>query len=196
MNASPQNLRRTSTAVLLVSVLALSACASQPERRGPPQDGQGRQGGGGGGGQSSGTFMHPVAALFSSMDTNRDKRVSFEEVQSGSQAEWAGIGERPSATYFAKWSLETLGSTDAMPTFMSFDRDFNGVISEGEFSSQLEREFKRLDKNADNVLDRSEMIVAFAARQGERSRGGQEQGRGGRGQGGGQGGQGGGRPSR
>lgn len=181
MRYSTPNSRRASAAMLLASVLALSACASKPDRRGPPPDREGRQGGGA---QSSGTFMQPVAALFSSMDINRDKRISMDELQAGSQAEWAGFAQRPSATYFAQWSIENLGSTDAMPTFMSFDRDFNGVISEAEFSSQLEREFRRLDKNADNMLDRSEMIIAFAARQGEKSRGGGKQG-GGRGQGGG-----------
>lgn len=181
MRSFTPNSRHTSVTILLVSLMALSACASKPDRRGPPTDRESRQGSRA---QSSGTFMQPVAALLSLMDTNRDKRVSLEELKSGSQAEWSGFSQRPSATYFAQWSIENLGSTDAMPTFMSFDRDFNGVISQTEFSSQLEREFKRLDKNADSMLDRSEMIIAFAARQGEKSRGrGQQDG--GRGQGGG-----------
>ena len=72
-----------------------------------------------------------------------------------------------------------------MPTFMSFDRDFNGVVSENEFASQLERDFDRLDKNRDDRLERSEMLVAFKAQEGRKSdRGGQgerkQRGQGGR----------------
>lgn len=182
---------RFSTAILLASAISLSACASKPDRRGPPSDQQGRKGAR----QSSGTFMQPTAALFTAMDANGDKKVSSSELQAGTLAEWNRFGSRPSATYFAQWSIANLGSTDAMPTFMSFDRDFNGVVSEEEFSNQLDREFKRLDKNRDGMLERSELIVAFEAPRGEASRKGGQKGGGERGQGG-PGGQGGGRPSR
>lgn len=189
MSIIQKNPLRLTTAILLVSAISLSACATKPDRRGPPSDREGRQGPT----KSSGTFMQPTAALFTSMDSNGDKKVSTIELQTGTQAEWSRFGSRPSATYFAQWSIANLGSTDAMPTFMSFDRDFNGVVSEEEFSAQLEREFQRLDKNQDSMLERSEMTVAFEAPRGQASR---QNGGGKGGKGGGQGGQGGGRPSR
>ena len=166
---------RITLALALVAVMSLSACATKSDRRGPPPDRQER------GGQdraikTSGTFMHPVAALFSQMDEDRDKVVTPNEVAKGADAEWASFTQNPSAIQFSRWSVETLGSTDAMPNFMSFDRDFNGVISKAEFTSQLDREFVRLDKNGDGQLTRGEMLIAFEAPRGRAKQGGQESG--------------------
>ena len=172
--------------LLLAIGLSLSACATKPDRRGPPPDRQGAaERGDRGPARSSGTFLQPVAGLFIQMDSNRDKATSLSEVEAGAAAEWGQFTRNPSAIDFAQWSLVNLGSTDAMPTFFSFDKDFNGVISQDEFSSGLEREFRRLDKNRNGKVERAEMIVAFAARQGEQSRKGGQEKRGGRGQGGG-----------
>jgi len=69
------------------------------------------------------------------------------------------------------WSLKTLGSSDISPRFLSFDTNFDSVISESEFSARLRAEFSRLDKNEDGQLERSEMIRSL--RDGKRqSRGG------------------------
>ena len=175
---------------ILVGAALLSACASQPEpqesstnrgERAERPDRPARQ---------SGTFIQPSGLLFASMDSNRDKRVTRSELEAGAKFEWASIGKNPGAIEFSKWSLETLGSTDAQPTFLSLDRDFNGVVYETEFMAGLHQAFERMDKNGDNVLDRSEMVIAVQARQGNaRGRGGQ-QGRGGEGRGQGQRGQG------
>jgi len=102
----------------------------------------------------------------------------------GAKGEWSNFDKSPGAIEFSKWSLKTLGSTDAQPTFMSVDQDFNGVIYEAEFMTGLEQVFTRMDKNGDNFLDRSEMIIAVQARQGNaRGRGGEGRGQGQRGQG-------------
>jgi len=177
-------------ALAMIGAIALSACASsKPDRRDRPQERAGQERPQ----RTSGTFMQPSAVLFTAMDSNQDKRVSRAEMQAGVKAEWEKFGSNPSAIQFSKWSLETLGSTDAFPTFMSFDKDFNGVIYESEFMSGLERTFTRLDKNGDDIIERSEMIIAFNAQEGQRrQRGGQGGERGQRG--GGEGG--GGRPPR
>ena len=180
-----------STAILLIgSCLTLSACASNSDRRGPPDGGERGERGERGQRQArnSGTFLQPAAVLFAGMDSNNDKVISREEMLTGTKAEWDGFGSNPSATKFAEWSVKTLGSRDSNPTFMSFDRDFNQVITETEFSSQMERLFTRYDTNKDGRLERSEMIVAFEAPRGREQIGGG--GRGGRGQGGGRGGRG------
>lgn len=122
------------------------------------------------------------------MDTDKDKRVSRAELTQGTAQEWRGFDRNPSAIYFTPWLIENLGAADATPNLMSFDKDFNGVITREEFSQGLDREFTRLDKNRDNSLARSEMIISVSAPQGQRSRknedsGGRERGRG-QGQGG------------
>jgi len=190
MTYSKKQLLRSSLVLLTASSLTLSACATKNDRRGPPKDRGDRS-------ErltkrTSGTFLQPIAIVFTSMDTNGDKIVSLAEVQTGINSEWSAFDRSPSAAYFAEWSLKNLGSTDAMPTFMSFDRDFSGVITQAEFSGQLESSFNRMDKNGDGRLERSEMLISFDAPRGERARQSGEKGggKGGRGGGGGRGGEG------
>ena len=193
MTYAPLPAIRAGFLLLAVSALTLSACATKNDRRGPPDRGD-RAERGDRPARSSGTFLQPIAVVFAGMDANNDKVISRAEMQGGVSSEWAAFDRSPSAAYFSQWSLKNLGSTDAMPTFLSFDRDFNGVISQGEFAEQLERSFGRMDKNGDGRLERSEMLIAFNAAEGQRSRqGGEQGGRGGGGRGGGGGGRGGGR---
>ncbi|MEP6343737.1 MAG: hypothetical protein ABJ275_10515 [Maricaulaceae bacterium] len=189
---------------LAATAMMVSACASQPEQRGSDRGERAERGERGPRAQArgSGTFMQPVAALFIGMDSNQDKIISRAELESGVSNEWSSFDRNPSATYFALWSENTLGSTDALPNFLSFDKDFSGVISKDEFSDQLTTHFNGMDKNKDGNLGRSEMIVAFQARSGNsRGNGAEGGGRGGNrsgGQGSGRrgGGQGGARPQR
>lgn len=180
----------------VIATLSLSACATKPERGGGGKKGDRQQSQQS---RQSGTFLQPISALFISMDSNGDKATSRAEMEAGIQAEWTTFDQNPSAISFSRWSLKNLGSIDAKPSFMRFDADFNSVISEDEFLGQLRNDFDRSDKNKDNRLERSEMIIEFAAPEGRRSQGGQkgsqEGGRGGRGGGRGGGG-GGGRPPR
>jgi hypothetical protein len=124
------------------------------------------------------------------MDANGDKRLSLAELEAGAEKEWESFDRAPSAIFFANWSRNALGSTDASPTFMMFDKDLNGVVSKAEFMTLLAERFTRYDTDKNELVDRSELIVAFEAQRGQRS--------GGNDQGGGRGGQrgGGGRPPR
>jgi len=178
---------RLATLFLIGTGLTLTACASNSDRRVPPDGGE-RGDRGPRQARTSGTFLQPAAILFAGMDLNNDKIISRAEMLTGVKSEWGSFDSNPSATKFSAWSVKTLGSTDANPTFMSFDRDFNQVITETEFSA----------KNKDGKLERAEMIVAFQAPTGRAQGGERGQGRGGQGRGGqgrGQGG-GGGRQSR
>jgi len=162
---------------LVVLPVLLSACANTPERRGPEnrergeQTRQNRP-------QTSGTFVRPISLLFADMAMNGDKRLSLSELEAGVEKEWSTFERAPSAMYFANWSSKALGSTDAAPTLMMFDKDLNGVVSKPEFSALLAERFTRFDKNKDDIVDRSELIVAFEAPQGQRSRGGPSSGEG------------------
>lgn len=111
------------------------------------------------------------------MDTNSDRMTSRAELLAGIDQQWLELGGKTSAAYFSQWSVLNLGSTDAMPTFMSFDRDFNGVISQNEFSEQLIGIFERLDVNADSRISRSELIVSFEAPMGRAKQSGRSGGR-------------------
>lgn len=178
-------------------LLSLSACSSTPDRRGPPPDQQAR----GGGQQVSGVFVKPIALLFVAMDSNQDGAVLGNELADGINTEWSRLKSLSgtsglSGAYFSEWSKTSLGSTDAFPTFMSFDGDLNGVVTELEFSDRMRQEFSNLDKNKNGKVTRDEMLIVIEAprgRQDGRRSGGQEGRGGGRGGGGERGG---GRPPR
>lgn len=180
----------TKTILALVTMSLLSACSSSPDRRGPPPDQQTR---GGGKVRTSGVFIKPIGLLFVSMDENKDAILSRPELGVGIAQEWSSFNGKTSAAYFSAWSQKSLGSTDARPTFLSFDADLNGVVTELEFADRLRREFSDMDKNSDNQLTRDEMLVIFEAPQAQQRRGSEERGRGGSGQ---RGEGGGGRPPR
>lgn len=179
----------TSLRIMLVTSIftatTLSACASKPDRKGPPPEDRRANHKP----RSSGTFLHSIAAVFITMDTNKDKTTSRTELSQGIDSEWSGFSGKLSAVNFTPWVIENLGSVDATPNFMNFDQDFNGVITKDEFSQSLEQKFNQLDKDKDGNLTRSEMVIAFAAPQGQRSgRRGQDsrpqrEGRGGKGRG-------------
>ncbi|NNE57763.1 MAG: hypothetical protein HKN36_06610 [Hellea sp.] len=165
--------------LVLPLVLVTAACSSTPERRGPPPDQQAR-----GAAQSSGVFVKPVGLIFVAMDTNRDTVFSEDELTIGIPSEWSAFGSNPSAAYFSDWSRKSLGSTDAFPTFLSFDANINGVVTSEEFSDRLRQEFASMDKNQDGRVERSEMLIAFEAPRGRDRKSGQSE----RGQRGGEGG--------
>lgn len=171
---------------LIVLPLMLMACATPKGEPHGKEDGTRKMRP-----QMSGTFVRPISLVFTDMDSNGDKLTTMAELDAGIEKEWSTFDRAPSAVYFSNWSKTTLGSTDASPTFMMFDKDLNGVITKAEFASLLTDRFRRFDTNNDDQLERSELILAVQAPQGERSRGGQSEGRGeGRGQ------RGGGRPPR
>lgn len=146
-----------SSALIATLLLAGCATADRPAERPDRPDRGVRQ---------SGTFVLPVGLFLSSLDKDSDKRVSRAELDAGITAEWAQFDRSVSAIGLSQWSIDTLGSTDAMPTFLSFDRDFNGVVSEDEFTKKMTAEFTRLDQDKDGFVSRSEMIISFAAPEG------------------------------
>jgi|GEM_PF-790173 len=184
------SLVKTGLAAVLIC-MSLSACATQSDRRGKPDRQDRQERGQKPSSRASGTFVKPIGLLMGGMDLNNDAITTRAELRSGIESEWSQFAQAPSAIGFANWSVTKLGSTDAFPTFMMFDRNMDGVISKQEFSTRLEADFTRSDKNSDGQLERSEMLVAFNAPQG-RSGEGRKSG----GEKGGRGGKGGGRPQR
>ena len=142
---------------------------------------------------------YPIGLVFAAMDSNGDGATSREELALGTAKHWASFDgqERLGAIKFSQWSIRELGSIDAMPSFLVFDRDFSSTITQEEFETQLGAEFTRLDADGDDSLTREEMLFTVrrqgARGQGNRGQGAGGQGRRGQGGGGGKGGKGGGR---
>lgn len=153
-------------------VALISGCASGPDRRPPPG---GQRGGGAQG--FEGQVAKPVALLFVSMDLDHNGQTNGQELIAGIHREWARLetARAIGALEYGAWAATTLGAEDALPSFISFDRDLNGRLSQIEFDDRLRAEFGELDKNGDGVLDRSELIfrVTRPSREQRGSGGGQ-----------------------
>lgn len=184
-------------AATLCAAIGLVACASGGDRRdGPPS--RGERGDGPQRTGYAGFAFKPVSFLIASMDVDADHRVEISEFEAGVQSEWASLlsAGSPGALNYAKWSKRVLGAADALPSFITFDRNLDGQISELEFTDYLSKQFVSLDANSDDVLEASELVFRIEQQSG---RGGDQagQGRGQRGGGGNGGrGEGGGRPPR
>lgn len=163
------------SAVALAGLL-IGACASGPDKR-PPRGGER------GGGEASyeGYAAKPIALLFASMDQRQDSEIDGADLRAGIAREWRHLSSAPrvGALEYGAWADVALGSAEALPSFISFDRDLNGELSELEFDDRLRAEFAELDKNSDGVLDRSELIFRIARPSRGDDRSGGAQGRGG-----------------
>lgn len=148
------------TPTMIAALVCLTACASGP-KRGSSQ---------GGGAQISAVSTHPVGLYFVGHDTNDDGLTSRAELDAGIAKDWKKFDRNPSATQFQSWTTKAFGSSAAMPTFLSFDSNMNGVVTKSEFETRLVGEFNRLDKNGDGNIARSELIFNVQQRRGnERS---------------------------
>lgn len=141
---------RSCAAIAAVAVFA-SACASPaPRAAGPAQGPQG-------------WFALPIAMVFTSMDEDRDSRVSAAELARGITSAWSAADRDgdgfASGFEFEAWSIRMLGDADASPARVAFDVNFDGNVSAQEFEGRLGDEFGRLDRNRDGFLDRSELVV-------------------------------------
>ncbi len=145
----------TSSIVLLMC----TACASQPERRGPPPGERGGQGA-----NYSGMAAKPVGLFFATLDANQDTRVDEAELKSGVGQEWDRMtsAETASALDFDAWSQTVLGTKDTLPSFISFDHDLDGRFTQADFAKRLQFEFERLDADNNRVLERSELLFRIA----------------------------------
>lgn len=145
------------TPLVILALAGLTACASGPKRGG----GSGQ----GGNNQIAAVSTHPVGLYFVGLDANDDGLTSRTELDAGIKADFAKFGRNPSATQFQGWTVKAFGSSSAMPTFLSFDSNMNGVVTESEFETRLIGEFNRLDKNGDGNIARSELIFNVQQRQ-------------------------------
>lgn len=115
-----------------------------------------------------GPVARPIGVLFAGMDRDFDRVVSSDEAVAGIEDEWASVdgGEDQRVTAFeiAAWAETSLGDASALPNHMTFDRDLDGEVTEGEFTERLRIEFGKLDRNDDKQITRSEIVFELPNR--------------------------------
>ncbi len=145
----------------LLAAITLSACASQLEPSAPrlASDGPTRtlQA------LNGSRIAMPVGLFLTSLDIDRDTRVSRIEVTDGAAGSFdASDGNTDGylrAIEFVAWSRTYLGSEYSMPGRLQFDHDQDGRVSRSEFTVTFDEVIRRLDTDRDGTLTRAELLV-------------------------------------
>lgn len=137
------------------------------------------------------TSISPAALLLASFDKNRDYSIDNSEYAAGLTASFEKADKDASGTLslfeLEDWRKASLGSLDARPGNISFDKDYDQRVSKAEFDKAFSYIQKRNDKNNDGIISFEEMVSVFEMprRSRSESRGGNRRAEG-RPQGGGQ----------
>ena len=126
------------------------------------------------------TSISAAGLIFASFDKNSDYVVDKDEFATGQASSFksADRDQSGSLTLFelTDWRKAALGSLDAAPSNLAFDKDYNQRVTSEEFENALNYVYKLSDKDGNNVLSFEEMIRVFEMPR--RSRIGTDTGRG------------------
>ncbi|MCP5433555.1 MAG: hypothetical protein H6923_09830 [Alphaproteobacteria bacterium] len=151
------------TAILAIA-LALAACGSDQEARGP----RGMRPGVMQAAVGSFVYAVPLALVLQENDADGDRRITRAEFDGAVARIFAEADADRSgqiaALEFQTWARAALGSEEAQPGRLEFDTDLDGIISRAELVKGMADEFARLDKDGNGVLDRSELVMAPGGR--------------------------------
>jgi len=111
------------------------------------------------------TSVGAGAMLFASFDTNADYNINQAEFAVGKTQSFkaADTDNSKSLSLFEleDWREAALGSLDAAPGNLAFDKDYDQRITRAEFDHALGYVFKAGDKNEDGTLAFSELVKVF-----------------------------------
>ena len=142
-----------------IILLVCTACASPPDRRGPPPGDRGKAGA-----NFSGMAARPIGVFLATLDRNQDAIVDTAELDRGITHEWNRLSrsDQASALEFDAWSAVVLGSKNTLPSFITFDHDLDGRFTREDFAKRLRFEFERLDVDNSGTLVRSELLFKIS----------------------------------
>ena len=111
------------------------------------------------------TSVGAGAMLFASFDTNSDYKVNEIEFAAG-QTQAFNVADKDNSKSLSLFELEdwrkaALGSLDAAPGNLAFDKDYDQRVTRSEFDHALDFIFKAGDKNKDSVLEFTELVTVF-----------------------------------
>ena len=111
------------------------------------------------------TSISAAGLLFASFDKNSDYIIDALELSKGQAASFkiADKDKSGSITLFEleDWRKAALGSLDAPPGNISFDKDYDQRVTKAEFEHALSYVFAAKDQNEDGKLSFEEMTRVF-----------------------------------
>lgn len=111
-------------------------------------------------------MVEPVGMMLAGFDRDGDGRTTTAEIDTGLAGGFAAIaGDAPDIGYidFADWAERWLGNRAALPGPFEVDRDGNGRITLAELRTRMAGIVGRLDRDADGVLVRAELLTLRGA---------------------------------
>lgn len=111
------------------------------------------------------TSITAAGLLFATFDKNGNYRTDENELSLGISASFKTADSDQSGTLslfeLEDWREMALGSLDAAPGNISFDKDYDQRVTPAEFDHALNYVFKANDKNEDGTLTFEEMVRVF-----------------------------------
>ena len=114
-------------------------------------------------GASTQRALIPLGLVYSSFDTDRNYKVTEEELEVGIAQSFAAADRDGSShlslVELATWRELVLGSRDLLPGNTQFDRNFDSRVERAEFTSLLTDLYKSFDRNKNGALEFAEMTT-------------------------------------
>ncbi|MEP3892319.1 MAG: hypothetical protein ABJN69_17800 [Hellea sp.] len=111
------------------------------------------------------TSVGAGAMLFASFDENADYKINAAEFTAGLKTAFNSADKDTSKTLslfeLEDWRLAALGSLDAAPGNLAFDKDYDQRVTRAEFDYALNFVFNAGDKDDDGILEFSELVKVF-----------------------------------
>ena len=111
------------------------------------------------------TSVRAGALVFAGFDTDMDYAVSQGELKAGLGKAYTSADKDGSKTLslfeLEDWREAALGSLDAAPGTLAFDKDYDQRITRAEFNHALRFIFNASDKNEDGRLEFEELVTVF-----------------------------------
>lgn len=111
------------------------------------------------------TSIGAGAMLFASFDKNADYKINTAELTAGLETAFKSADKDRSKTLslfeLEDWRVAALGSLDAAPGNLAFDKDYDQRVTAAEFEYALNFVFKAGDKDDNGVLEFSEVVKVF-----------------------------------
>ena len=111
------------------------------------------------------TAISAGALVFAGFDANADYKINSTELASGLAKAFTSADKDASTTLslfeLEDWRKAALGSLDAAPGTLAFDKDYDQRVTRAEFDHAMTFVFKTGDKNEDGVLELKELVKVF-----------------------------------
>lgn len=162
----------TLTRAHLIAVFAIAAGAGSPafaqQQKSPQGDGQKIAASAG---VAKSAFLANVTSEFIRIDTNRDGKVTSEELERHRMQEFANRRQNQNRVLFSRLDADKNGQLSAeefakltgaspkinvQPLVTRMDANKDKTVSQAEFVTGAQADFERLDANKDNVLSPAE----------------------------------------